>query len=250
MAHFSSFDGVDIHYEVEGDGPPVVLLHGIIANFELNWRSPGISKALVDAGFRVVGPDARGHGQSGKPHESSAYGDDAMAKDVVALFDHLELEHADVVGYSMGAAVTMRFAARDDRIRRIVLGGFAGRFGDRSRPEDESHSRFASAFDAPDISTVPEDLRPFRLFAEGSGMDMDALRALVRSNAFSGGFDATKVKPPTLVICGDEDVSPSELAESLPHGRAKIISGNHFSAVLDPALATAIVAFLRAEPLD
>jgi pimeloyl-ACP methyl ester carboxylesterase len=245
MPHFSSFDGVEIHYEIEGDGPPVVLLHGIIANFELNWRSPGISKAIVDAGFRVVGPDARGHGHSGKPHESSAYGDDAMAKDVVALFDHLGLERADVVGYSMGAAVAMRFAARDHRIRRIVLGGFGGRFGDRSRPEEEVHSRFASAFDAPDISTVPEEFRPFRQFAEGSGMDMDALRALVRSNWFSGGFDATKVKVPTLVICGDEDVSPYELAESLPDGRAMLISGNHFAAVLDPALATEIVSFLR-----
>jgi pimeloyl-ACP methyl ester carboxylesterase len=247
MPHFSSFDGVDIHYEVEGDGPPVVCLHGVIANFDLNWRSPGISKALVDAGFRVVGPDARGHGRSDKPHESAAYNDDAMAKDVAALFDHLGLEKADVVGYSMGGAVSMRFAALDDRIRRLVIGGFGGRFGDRSQPAEDSQSRFADAFDAPDISMVPEELRPFRLFAEGSGMDMDALRALTRSNAFSGTFDPAKVTVPTLVICGDEDISPHGLASSLPDGRAKVISGNHFGAVLDPALATEIVSFLRAE---
>jgi pimeloyl-ACP methyl ester carboxylesterase len=246
VSHFSSFDGVDIHCEVEGEGRPVVLLHGIIANYELNWRAPGIAKALTEAGFQVIGPDARGHGNSAKPHESSAYADDAMAKDVVALFDHLGLEEADVCGYSMGAAVSMRFAARDDRIRRLVLGGFAGRFGDRSSPDEQTRSRFADAFDEPDISAVPAELVPFRRFAEGSGMDMEALRALVRSNAFAGPFDATKVKPPTLVVCGDEDVSPHDLAASLPDGRAKVIAGNHFAAVLDPALATEIVSFLQA----
>ena len=238
MPDFASFDGTSIHYEDEGDGFPVVFLHGIIANYELNFRAVGVSKAVIEAGFRAIGMDARGHGASEKPHEISAYSDDAMAKDVAALFDHLGLAQADLVGYSMGAAVSMRFAARDDRIRRLVLGGFGGGFG-----EDGDHERFASAFDD-DAAEVPEELVPFRNFALGSGMDMDALRALVRSNAFTGAFVAEKVKPPTLVVCGDEDISPHELAAALPDGRAVVIKGNHFAAVLDPALATEIVSFL------
>jgi pimeloyl-ACP methyl ester carboxylesterase len=246
VPEFASFDGVKIHYEVEGEGPPVVLLHGIIATAELNWRAPGIWKALVDAGMRVIGPDARGHGSSEKPHDPHRYNDDAMARDVSALFDHLGLERADVVGYSMGAAVSMRFAGRDDRIRRLVLGGFSGRFRNAEAVDEaDARSRFRAVFEAEDEDSIDPTLIPFRRFAVGSGADMDALRALVRSNAFDGGFDASKVYPPTLVVCGDEDVSPYELAESLPDGRARLISGNHFAAVLDPALATEIVSFLR-----
>ena len=239
MPDFASFDGTTIHYEDEGEGFPVVLLHGIIANYELNWRAPGIAPALVDAGFRVIGPDARGHGSSEKPHDSAAYSDDAMARDVVALFDHLGLRDANLAGYSMGAGVAMRFAARDDRIHRLVLGGFGGSFGERGRDNE----RFASAFDD-DATNVPEELVPFRNFALGSGMDMDALRALVRSDQFSGGFDASKISVPTLVVCGDEDpMQPHELAAALPDGRATIVAGNHFMAVLDPQLAKEIVSF-------
>lgn len=242
MSDFASFDDVKLHYETEGEGFPVVLLHGIIANIELNWRAPGIWKALVDAGHRVIGIDARGHGESEKPHDAAAYDDDAMAKDVGALFDHLELQQADVVGYSMGAAVAMRFAARDDRIRRLVLGGFAGRFG---QDRDVDRSRFASAFDGDDESSVPPELLPFRRFALGSGMDMDALRALTRSDQFAGDFDAAKIAVPTLVICGDEDpMQPHALAAALPDGRAKVVKGDHFMAVIDPAMASEIVGFL------
>jgi pimeloyl-ACP methyl ester carboxylesterase len=236
---FASFDGTTIHYEDEGEGFPVVCLHGIIANYELNWRAPGITAALVDAGFRVIGADARGHGSSGKPHDSAAYSNDAMVRDVVALFDHLGLEEANVAGYSMGAGVAMRFAGRDDRIHRLVLGGFGGSFGDRSADTE----RFAAAFDD-DATQVPEELVPFRNFALGSGMDMDALRALVRSDQFTGGFEASEISVPTLVICGDADpMQPHELAAALPDGRAKLVGGDHFTAVIDPQLAKEIVAF-------
>jgi len=239
---FASFDDVKLHYEVEGDAFPVVLLHGIIANIELNWRAPGIWKALVDAGHRVIGIDARGHGSSEKPHDPSAYADNAMAKDVGALFDHLDLKQADVVGYSMGAGVAMRFAARDDRIRRLVLGGFGGRFG---QGRDVDRSRFAAAFEGDDESSTPEEFLPFRRFAIGSGMDMGALRALVRSDQFEGEFEAAKIRVPTLVVCGDEDpMQPHELAAALPDGRAATVKGDHFMAVIDPALASEIVSFL------
>ncbi len=241
MPEFSSFDGTTLYYEDEGTGQPVVLLHGIIANIELNWKLAGVWQNLVDAGFRAIGLDARGHGKSEKPREIAAYSDDAMAKDVDALFKHLSLDQADLVGYSMGAMVSMRFAPNEKRIRRLVLGGFSGRLED----DAEDHERFAEAFDAPDDSSVGEDLLPFRRFALGSGMDMEALRALVRSNAFKGGFDAADIQVPTLVICGEDDpMQPFELAEELTDGRAVLVPGEHFLAPVAPEFSKEIVGFL------
>ncbi len=129
MATFTGFDGTDMYYVEEGVGSPVVLLHGLSVDTAQNWMSPGIWSRLVEAGHRVVGFDARGHGRSGKPHDPSAYEHDAMVKDVSACFDRLGLAEADLAGYSMGASTALQFAARDDP--RPPAG--AGR--DRRRPQ-------------------------------------------------------------------------------------------------------------------
>ena len=88
-------DGVKIHFTVEGEGEPVVLVHGLGANADFNWRSPGITAALAKK-FRVIAIDVRGHGQSGKPHERKAYGVE-MVKDVVRVLDELEIDKAHIV---------------------------------------------------------------------------------------------------------------------------------------------------------
>ena len=98
MSEFRSFDGVTLNYDVEGSGPPAILLHGFSATTELNWRAPGVVDALTAAGRRAVGLDARGHGLSEKCHDPTAYADDAMVRDVGALFDHLGLKAGDGLG--------------------------------------------------------------------------------------------------------------------------------------------------------
>lgn len=101
--------GVRIHYTDEGRGEPVILLHGFAVNADLNFRRPGITKALAKE-FRVIAMDLRGHGLSGKPHEPGEYGEE-MANDVVRLMDHLKLEKAHVAGYSLGGFITLKLAA-------------------------------------------------------------------------------------------------------------------------------------------
>ena len=132
MDRFVSFDGVEIAYEDRsssvGSGPsaektPVVLHHGFAADTNANWRRPKVFDALVATGRRVVSIDARGHGQSDKPHDPAAYDSPAMVSDLAALFDHLELDQVDLIGYSMGAFVALETATRDSRLRSLVLGG-------------------------------------------------------------------------------------------------------------------------------
>jgi pimeloyl-ACP methyl ester carboxylesterase len=114
--------GVKIQYTVEGKGEPVVLIHGLHANADLNWRLPGTTQALADH-FRVISPDVRGHGGSDKPKEDDEYGVN-MVEDVVRILDHLQIEQARIVGYSMGGMIAMRFAVdHPDRVRSVTLGG-------------------------------------------------------------------------------------------------------------------------------
>jgi len=251
MPMFSSFDGVKLHYETEGEGSPVVLLHGFGASTRTNWVEPGIWSALVHAGHRVIGLDARGHGESEKPHDPAFYADGAMVRDVAELFDHLALGTASVVGYSMGAGTALRFAMSDRRVRLLVLGGIgenmARRVGGQASEEWEQRSkRIAAALEADDPSTIDDPTaRGFRRFADRQGADRLALAAIQRSHRFAGSAgDISMVQGPALVIAGDADVDPRPLAAQLPAGRFTVVSGDHLSAVGDPAFAAAIVEFL------
>ncbi|MGK8500281.1 alpha/beta fold hydrolase [Nocardia asiatica] len=124
MTKFETWDGLELNYRVwEGEGVPVVLQHGVVADTNANWMSTGVVGALQSAGHTVVSLDARGHGRSDKPHEAHRYSWEAMAKDVRALYDELGFEDVVQVGYSMGGVISLMVAATDPRVRRLVVGG-------------------------------------------------------------------------------------------------------------------------------
>src|SRR5687767_15956122 len=127
MPHFQN-DGVDIAYLDEGEGEPVVLVHGFASTKEVNWLNPGWITTLTRAGRRAIALDNRGHGASTKLYDPAAYHSAIMAEDVRALLDHLRIARADVMGYSMGARIAAYFAlAHPTRVRSVVLGGLGSR---------------------------------------------------------------------------------------------------------------------------
>ena len=123
MPHFIH-DDVELAYLDEGDGDPIVLVHGFASNKEMNWVYPGWVSTLRRAGRRVIAMDNRGHGRSTKLYDPAAYHSAIMADDVRALIAHLGLPRADVMGYSMGARITAFLALAHPRhVRSAVLGG-------------------------------------------------------------------------------------------------------------------------------
>src|SRR5262249_1021602 len=115
-------DGVQIHYTVTGEGEPVILIHGLCSSAKRNWELPGITAVLAKR-YQVIPVDCRGHGQSDKPEAEGEYGA-KMVEDVVQLMDHLHIEKARVVGYSMGGIITMKLTVmHPERVRLAVLGG-------------------------------------------------------------------------------------------------------------------------------
>ena len=244
MARFKSFDGLDIAYADEGAGEPVLLLHGFAANAHINWRAPGVIDALVASGRRVIAPDARGHGESAKPHDAAAYEDDAMAKDASALLDHLGIDAVDVAGYSMGALVTLRLLAREPRVRRAVLGGI----GALSAPVGQRREAIADALEAADASNAPAFARAFRSFADSTGADLGALAAIQRATNKQSRIDVGAIDVPCLVLVGDDDDlarDPQQLADRLRLGRLEVVKGTHLSAVNDPRFTEVIVDFVN-----
>lgn len=251
MAELVAPDGVRIAYDVRGEGPTVLLLHGFASNARINWERPGIVDALVGAGHRVVTYDARGHGGSDKPHSPAAYAGDVMVGDARALVDVVGGEWLDVVGYSMGAQVAAGLVPTEPRVRRAVLGGIGTRLLAR-RPEDTPYpaADIAAALEADDPTTVESaTARAFRSFADATKADRLALAALQRARQVDGRVAIGGIAVPVLVLVGERDTLVGDgaaLAAALPDGRFEEVGGDHLSAVTRPEFAAALVRFLAA----
>jgi pimeloyl-ACP methyl ester carboxylesterase len=115
-------NGVKIHYEIAGQGEPVILIHGLASSARINWDMPGVTARLAK-NFQVITLDNRGHGQSDKPEGEDQYGLE-MVEDVVRLMDHLHIQKARLVGYSLGGMIAMKLLTlHPDRVKSVVLGG-------------------------------------------------------------------------------------------------------------------------------
>jgi pimeloyl-ACP methyl ester carboxylesterase len=247
VQRFSTFDGINIAFDVLGEGPPVLLHHGFASESQTNWVRPGVAAAIVASGRSVVLIDARGHGESDKPHDPAAYSGGSMVRDVHALLDELAIESVDVVGYSMGAFVSLSLATTESRLRALVLGG-AGK-GQISSRNDGRMEEIAEALEAPDKSSIlsPTALA-FRNFAEATGADLAALAAIQRGRPQRlDPAILAQITAPTLVVNGDRDTlvgPPESLAEAIPGARFESVPGDHLSAVVQPEFRQAIVSFL------
>jgi pimeloyl-ACP methyl ester carboxylesterase len=250
---FHSDDGVRLAYFTSssdppgGELPPVVLHHGFLADTASNWVGPGIVGALVAAGRRVVGIDARGHGRSDKPHDPAQYGRDRMARDVRLLADHLEFDRYDLIGYSMGAAVSLAVGADDHRVRRLAVGGVGA--GVLTRVGVDGRvlhlDALADALLTDDPSSIHDPVaRQFRDFAERMGNDLAAVAAQAKARAGSVAIPVDRITAPTLVYVGDADQlakDADQLVQALASARLEVFKGDHLTMLGDPRLAPALV---------
>ena len=244
-------DNVEIAYLDEGEGEPIVLVHGFASNKEVNWVAPGWVTTLTRAGHRAIALDNRGHGQSTKLYDPDQYSTTAMAGDVRALLDHLGIARADVMGYSMGARITAFLAVEHpDTVRSAILGGLGIRLVDGvGLPQS-----IAEALEAPSVQDVLDQQgRMFRTFAEQTKSDRVALAACIRgSRQTLTREQVASIRAPTLVAVGTKDDvagSPQELAALIPGAQALDIPGrDHMLSVGDRVFKQGVIDFLNQRP--
>ena len=243
--HFwTASDGVRLACHELGDGRPVVLLHGLFSDANMNWIKFGHAARIAAAGFRVIMPDLRAHGQSDKPHGEQFYPKGILARDLRELIELLQLAEFDLGGFSLGARTTVEGVGEGLRPRRAVLGG-AGLDGLRNWKRRKDF--FVEAIGMFDRVQRGDPHWLSIQFIKSQGADRVAAAQLLESfeDAFMSWLEAFTM--PTLVVCGDQDDdngSAEELANVLPNALFEEVPGTHMSSVTKPELGEAIAAFL------
>ena len=250
MPHFTS-DGLEIAYVDEGEGEPILLIHGFGSNLSVNWRSTSWIETLTRDGRRVIALDVRGHGNSAKPRETRLYRPALLAGDAGRLLDHLGIGRADVMGYSMGARIATFLALdRPDLVRALIIGGLGIAMVEGLGGQEEIAAALEAPAGAPIGSAVA---RSYRRFGEATGSDLKALAACMRSMRENlTAADVGRLTMPVLVAVGSRDevaASPERLAALIPGAEVLTIPGrDHMQATGDKVYKQGVLAFLRQRP--
>lgn len=259
VGQFFDSNGVKIHYTVEGQGEPVILVHGFAANADANWRVPGITEALAKE-YQVICLDNRGHGLSDKPHEQSKYGVE-FCNDIVRLMDHLKIQKAHVIGYSMGSFITLKLGTLyPDRLLSFAPCG-AG--WERKDDPNDRREEIAKALENDnDFTPLFKAISPPGKLPGSRGLlsinyilnktnDTKALAAVMRSlTDIIVTEDALRASTvPSISIVGTEDplrTGVDRMKDVMANHDTVYIDGtDHITTIRDPKFLQTLRAFLK-----
>ncbi len=242
---------VEIAYLDEGEGDPIVLVHGFASSKNVNWVYPTWVSDLRKDGRRVIALDNRGHGESAKLYDPAQYSIPAMAGDVIALMDHLGIARADVMGYSLGARITAWLGLKQPaRLRSAILGGIGIAMIEGGGPGEN----VAKALEAPTLEDVTDPVgRTFRAFADQTRSDRLALAACLRgSRGLMTREEAAAIAVPVLIAAGTADEvagSAKALGRIIPGSEVlDIPNRDHMRAVGDKVYKAGVADFLSRRP--
>lgn len=243
---FEARDGVRLAWRELGEGRPLLLLHGLFSNAQVNWIKFGTAARIAAEGYRVIMPDLRVHGDSEAPHEEEYYPADVLVRDLEDLIAHLGLNDFDLGGFSLGARTSVRAVVAGVKPRRLILGGMGlaglagwamrGQFFKRVIAEYESAKR-------------GDDTWLSIQFMKTMKVDRIAAGHLLDSFTDTPPEALAALTMPVLVVCGEQDQdngSAPELVAGLADAQLATIPGTHMSSVTQPELGEAIATFLTA----
>ena len=242
--HWTASDGIDLAYRELGEGRPVILLHGLFSDGHVNWLKFGHAAKVAAAGRRVIMPDLRAHGLSGKPYDPVHYPHGILGRDLHELVVRLGLSDYDLGGFSLGARTVVQGVGTGLRPTRAILAGMGlqGLTGWSGRQDF-----FLAAIALFDTAKRGD---PHWLAIQFmKTMKIDPLAAVPLLHSFEpapAGWPAAFAMP-TLILCGGQDHdngSAPDLAATLPDACYVEVPGTHMSSVTEAAMGDALAAFL------
>ena len=244
LRRWTASDGVELAYHELGEGRPAILLHGLFSDAQMNWIKFGHAERIASGGFRVIMPDLRAHGASGKPHDPACYPSGILARDLRELIRHLDLESFDLGGFSLGGRTTVEGIGEGLRPGKAVLGGM-GLQGLRGWARRKQF--FLDAID--EFHTASRGNPHWLSIQFMKTMKVDLVAAALLLNSFADVHQQwlEAFTMPTMVLCGSEDHdngSGQDLAEALPDAIYREVPGTHMSSVTKPEFGEAIARFL------
>jgi pimeloyl-ACP methyl ester carboxylesterase len=238
---------VEIAYLDEGEGDPILLVHGFASTKNVNWVYPTWVSELKKNGRRVLAFDNRGHGESTKLYDPAAYEIAIMASDITALMDHLNIERADIMGYSLGSRMAAVLArSQPERLRSAIFGGIGIGLIEGGGPGEN----VARALEADSLDEVTDPVgRTFRAFADQTRSDHRALAACLRgSRRLMTREEAAGIAVPVLIAVGTADQiagSADALGKIIPGSQVlNIPNRDHMRAVGDKVYKSGVLDFL------
>jgi len=244
--HWTSSDGVDLTWRETGAGRPVILVHGLFSDGNTNWIKFGAAEAVASRGFRVIMPDLRAHGLSGKPHDPANYPDGVLGRDLEEMVARLGLAEFDLGGFSLGARTTVQAVGEGVKPRRAILAGMGleGLTGWLRRKD-----LFLEAIELADTASRGDKHWMAIQFMKTMKVDREAAKLLLPTFTDAKDEWLAAFTMPTMVLCGTEDHdngSAQKLADALPNAEYRPVPGTHMSSVTKPAFGEAIAEFLSA----
>ena len=245
---WTASDGIELAYHELGEGRPVILLHGLFSDAQMNWIKFGHAERIAAEGCRVIMPDLRAHGASGKPHDPANYPSDVLVRDLRELIAHLDLEQFDLGGFSLGSRTTIDAVSGGARPGKAVLAGTGvdvlTNWERRCRFFVDAIEHFDDARRGDPYWLSIQFMRTMKVDREAAALLLKALGDHPNPDQAVAAFTM-----PTLVVCGsedDENGSARALAGMLPNARYEEVPGTHMSSVTKPELGEAIARFLSA----
>ena len=244
--YWTASDGVKLAYREIGEGRPVVLVHGLFSDAVTNWIKFGAAEAVAPRGFRVIMPDLRAHGLSGKPHDPAHYSAGILGRDLEELVAHLDLDDYDLGGFSLGARTTVQAVGEGLKPRRAILAGMGveGLTGWLRRKDF-----FLDAIELADTASRGDKHWLAIQFMKTMKVDREAAKLLLPTFTDAKDEWLAAFTMPTMVLCGTEDHdngSAEKLAAALPDATYRPIPGTHMSSVTKPEFGQALAEFLAA----
>jgi len=236
--YFNSFDDTKIAYTDEGEGKPILLIHGFI-NTRKSWDNAALKKDLLAKGYRLIIPDLRGNGDSDKPHDDDAYSKNAEVIDLLFLMSELRISKYHAVGYSRGSIILTKLLTQTSRIKKAVLGGMGIDF---TNPNWSRRIMFRDAFNG----KVTEETKGAVDYAKSIDADLKSLYLQQKHQPVTPIRHLKYIKAKVLVLTGDEDKDngePASLAGAIPKSKLKIVKGDHNNTYKTEAFSNEVLSF-------